>query len=128
MLLKPKFRVGSYVFLNIDKKKVNNSRIEILKKYHADEPDDPFNLYALATEYLQEEPLVALGYFEELLTRFPDYLGTYYHAGKLYYALGQSEKSKEVLQKGITLGLQQTKAKAVNELRNALNEILDEEL
>ena len=119
---------SSYVFLNISRKKVNNSRIETLKQYMLDEPNDPFNLYALATEYVQEEPLTALGYFEQLLEKHPDYLGTYYHAGKLYQAFQQTEKAKIILEKGIALAFKQQKAKALNELRSALNEILDEEM
>ena len=113
--------------MNISKKKVNNSRIEILKQYVVEEPDEPFNLYALATEYVEEQPKTALSYFEQLLDKFPDYLGTYYHAGRLYYAFGKVDKATEVLKKGIELALGQRQAKALAELRNALNEILEDE-
>lgn len=106
---------------------MNNSRIAILKQYIEEEPEEPFNFYALATEYIREEPSTALQYFELLLERHPDYLGTYYHAGKLYFDLNQTEKAKQVLEKGIQLALVQKQNKALSELRNALNEILDEE-
>jgi len=106
---------------------MNNSRIAQLKKFIEEEPNDPFNVYALANEYILEEPKTALGYFEQLLFQHPDYLGTYYQAGKLYQSFGEIEKAKRVFEQGIELGLKQTKAKTVNELRNALNEILDEE-
>ena len=102
---------------------MNNSRIEILKQYLADEPNDPFNLYALATEYSSDKPHIALHYFEQLLEKHPDYLGTYYHAGKLYQAFGKLEKAKQVLEKGIALAQQQLKTKALNELQSALNEL-----
>jgi tetratricopeptide (TPR) repeat protein len=107
---------------------VNNSRIEILQQYLADEPNDPFNLYALAVEYLPSEPLKAKEYFEQLLAKHPDYLGTYYHAGKLFYSLGETAKGKKTLEEGIALAFAQQKTKALNELRSALNEILDEEM
>ncbi len=106
---------------------MNNTRIEILKQYIVDEPNDPFNVYALATEYVKEEPLTALSYFEKLLEKHPDYLGTYYQAGKLYQAFQETEKAKATFEKGIALAFQQQKSKTLNELRSALNEILDEE-
>ena len=105
---------------------MNNTRITILKQYLEDEPNEPFNLYAIATEYIHEEPHTAMEYFEQLLEKHPDYLGTYYHAGKLYYDFNQVEKAKLVLGKGIELALQQKQNKALGELHNALNEILDD--
>jgi tetratricopeptide (TPR) repeat protein len=116
------------MFLNIYKKKVNNTRIEILKQYIIEEPNDPFNIYALASEYITEEPETALKLYEELLKAHPDYLGTYYQAGKLYQAFQQNEKAKEIFEKGISLAFKQQKSKTLNELRSALNEILDEEI
>lgn len=116
------------MFLNIYKKKVNNTRIDILKQYIIEEPNDPFNIYALASEYISEEPENALKLYEELLKDHPDYLGTYYQAGKLYQAFQQNEKAKETFEKGISLAFKQQKSKTLNELRSALNEILDEEM
>ncbi|MBC7390947.1 MAG: tetratricopeptide repeat protein [Opitutaceae bacterium] len=106
---------------------MNNTRIELLKQYIIEEPNDPFNIYALANEYLTEQPQTALEYFEKLLKNYPDYLGTYYQAGKLYAAFGQTQKAKATFESGIALALRQTNAKTLNELRSALNEILDDE-
>ena len=115
------------MFLNIYKKKVNNTRIDILKQYIIEEPNDPFNIYALANEYVTKEPKTALQLYEDLLKNHPDYLGTYYQAGKLYQSFQQTEKAKEIYQLGITLAFSLQKVKTLNELRAALNEILDEE-
>ena len=65
--------------------------------------------------------------FEEILKNHPDYLGTYYQAGKLHQVFQQNEKAKEIFQLGITLAFNQQKVKTLNELRSALNEILDDE-
>jgi len=107
---------------------MNNSRIEQLRKYIEEEPNDPFNIYALANEYISVQPQLALEYFEELIKNHPDYLGTYYQAGKLYSSFGNPEKAKMAFEQGISLALRQNKAKTLNELRGALNEILDDEM
>ena len=107
---------------------MNNSRIEKLKQYLAEEPNDPFNLYALGTEYLSLAHPTALFYFEKLLLEHPQYLATYYQLGKLYQSLGQTTEAISVFEKGISLAREQQKTKTMNELRSALNEILDEEL
>jgi len=107
---------------------MNNSRIVILKQYIIDEPDEPFNIYALATEYAEEEPLTALNYYELLLEKHPSYLGTYYQLGKLYFSIGLKEKAKMTFEKGIDLAIIKQNSKTLNELRSALNELLDEEL
>lgn len=113
--------------MNLYKKKVNNTRIQLLKQYILEEPNDPFNIYALANEYINNEPQIALAHFEKLLKNHPDYLSTYYQAGKLYYSFGEADKAKKVFERGITLALKQVNSKTLNELRAALNEILDEE-
>ena len=107
---------------------MNNSRIALLKQYLEEEPEEPFNLYALAMEYLGEHPSMALSYFETLLAKHPDYLGTYYHAGKLYQAFQKEQVAKEIFEKGIALAIRLKETKALAELRNAWNELLDEEL
>ncbi len=106
---------------------MNNSRIAILKQYVVEEPDEPFNLYALASEYLAEEPETALQYLQELLFKHPRYLGTYYQIGKLYQSFDRTEEAKDAFHRGISLALELRNAKILQELRTALNEILDEE-
>ena len=105
---------------------MNNTRIELLKQYIKEEPDDPFNIYALANEYITNDPTKALEYFELLLEKHPEYLGTYYQAGKLYQSFNKLEEAKAIFESGITLAIKQVNSKTLNELRAALNEILDE--
>ena len=92
-----------------------------------DEPDDPFNLYALASEYMLEDPAIALKYLQEVLFKHPRYLGTYYQLGKLYQSFGRIQEAKDSFQQGISLALELQNVKTLQELRTALNEILDEE-
>jgi tetratricopeptide (TPR) repeat protein len=66
------------------------NRLEKLLEYIKNEPRDEFLQYALATEYLRlNQTDKALEYFETLLQNHPDYVGTYYHLGKLYEALNR---------------------------------------
>ena len=59
---------------------MNQKRLEQLREMLAEEPNDPFLIYALATEYLNTDKAKARLYFEILLSKYPDYAGTYYHA------------------------------------------------
>ncbi|HEY8400855.1 MAG TPA: tetratricopeptide repeat protein [Cytophagaceae bacterium] len=106
---------------------MQNQRIEQLIQFLKDDPNDPFTIYALALEYLKTDDNKALVYFNQLLNEHPDYIATYYHAGKLFEKLGNKEKAGEVYQKGIQLATQTRKLHALNELRAAYNILMDEE-
>lgn len=101
-------------------------RIKLLHKYHEEDPDDPFNLYALALEYLNADPAKSLELFETLLDRHPDYLPTYYHAAKLHQENGHKENAIQIYQRGIELAKRSSDAKAVRELRSAYDELMFE--
>ena len=78
-----------------------NNRLEKLLQFLAEDPNDPFTLYALATEYKKEDNEKALEYFEKLLTDHKDYVGTYYHTAALYDELGDKDNAKITYQKGM---------------------------
>lgn len=98
-------------------------RIELLKEFLAQDPDDPFNRYALALEYLKTDSRKALELFEQLMESYEGYIPTYYHAGKLLSDLEETERAKQVFQKGIKLAEAAGDAKAARELKNAYSEI-----
>ncbi len=106
---------------------MNKERLSQLHSFLKEEPDDPFILYALATEYSGEAPEKALAYYEKLLEEHDDYVATYYHAAKLYADMGESEKAEQTFRKGITIAQAQNEALALRELQNAYNEFLFEE-
>ena len=105
---------------------MNSQRLKLLQEYLKSDPNDPFNLYAIATEYRNEAPQKALEYFEQLLTQHPDYLPTYYHAANLYAELGKDSSAEEIYNKGIALAKLQGNSLALRELQNALDEFLFE--
>lgn len=106
---------------------MNSSRLDQLKKFLEEDPNDPFTLYAIATEYRKEQPGKAKVYFEKLLKEHPDYLPTYYHAALLYQEMDQTEKAKTLFETGISLAQKQENQLALRELQNAYNELLFEE-
>ena len=102
---------------------MNNGRIKLLENYIAEDSSDPFNYYALALEYVKENPHKASELFDKLLGEFPDYLPTYYAAGTFYAESQQDEIASEILSKGITIARQQQETKALRELQNALQNL-----
>ena len=105
---------------------MNESRLALLAKYLEEDPHDPFNIYAIATEYKREHPEKAIRYYEQLLTDHPEYLPTYYHAAETYQLLDQTDQVEEVYKKGIELAKSQKETTALRELQNAYNEFLFE--
>lgn len=104
---------------------MSQSRLEQLLSFLEEEPNEPFNIYAIALEYSKHNQAQALTYFERLLNEHPAYVATYYHVGKLYEELEMEEKAEAVYKKGITVATEQNEALASRELQNAYQEFLD---
>lgn len=103
---------------------MNESRIELLKKYIEEEPNEPFNHYALANEYLASDAQKALNLFSEVLVKFPDYLPTYYQTAKLLEEFELEEKALNIYTAGIELAKIQGNHKTLNELNSAYQNLL----
>jgi tetratricopeptide (TPR) repeat protein len=106
---------------------MNSERLNQLLVFQKEDPNDPFIIYALATEYSSSNIEKALEYFELLLTQHPDYLATYYHAAKLFADIEETKKAEHLFKKGIDLARTQKESLALRELQNAYNEFLFEE-
>ena len=106
---------------------MNNERIQQLIRFVQEEPNDPFNIYALAMEYLVGEPRQARVYFDQLLSEYPDYLPTYYHAAVLYADLDERDRAAELYEQGIKLAQVQQNQKTLLELQRAQQAFEDDE-
>jgi len=95
------------------------NRIEQLKQFIAEDPNDPFPRYALALEYLHHQPELARKCFQELLEQFPHYLPGYYPAAHLFIDLGEAEEAERTFQSGLDLARKQGDRKTEGELRQA---------
>lgn len=103
----------------------NPDRIARLNALLADAPADSFLMHALALEHLKlGEDTRARSLFEELLSLNPDYVGSYYHLGKLIERIGSVEDACRVYEKGIEKAMAAADRHAAAELRQALDELL----
>jgi tetratricopeptide (TPR) repeat protein len=98
------------------------SRLQQLLAFYEADPTDAFTIYALATEYRAAEPLRAWEFYEKLLTEHPDYVGTYYHAGKLLE--GKKDEAEQVYRKGLIVSRKAGQLHAASEIQQALNSCL----
>jgi len=102
----------------------SSSRLQQLLAFYADDPNDAFTIYALATEYRPTEPLLAMKYYQTLLDEHPEYVGTYYHAGKLLEQLEKPEEAEKVYRRGLQVSRKAGQMHAASELQQALNQLL----
>ena len=96
------------------------SRLTQLFDFLKSQPDEPFLLYAIAKEY---EGLgqtdEALDYYLKLTTTAPQYVGTYYHLGKLYERLDAPDKALATYATGIEVARAAKDQHALSELMGA---------
>lgn len=102
---------------------MNRDRIKNLEEWIKEDPNEPFNKYALAMEYSQSLPERAAVLFGELLTQHSEYLPTYYISANFYADLGLREKAIQILQSGIILAQKQNNGKTLRELQTILEQL-----
>jgi len=97
-----------------------SNRLQQLIEFLKESPGDAFLMYALATEYLKlGHTDDALRRFETLVEEHPDYVGTYYHLGKLYEALGRQAEAVAIYEKGMQAARNKRDMHALSELQGA---------
>ena len=104
----------------------NLERAKILREYIFEEPDNPFNYYALALEIKDLDPNEASKLFDFLLLQHPDYLPVYFPAANFFFELGQISKANDVFKKGIKLAEYLKETKTLLELKNSYQNFLFE--
>jgi len=105
---------------------MNNPLLSTLQSYYEEDPNDPFNVYALAIEYTKHDAAEAKVYFKILLNEHPEYLATYYQAGAFFAEQNDFETAETVYKKGIELARAQKNLKTQQELQRAYNNFLEE--
>ena len=105
---------------------MNQERIVLLEKFLKEEPNDPFNSYALAMEYYEEDPDKALQLLEGLRTKHQEYLPTFFKLAHLYWDMEEWGKAEEVFINGIKLAEEQEDNKALSELKSTYQNFLFE--
>ena len=102
------------------------TRLELLLKFYEEDPNDAFNVYGLALEYLKTDVKKSNELFDKLLTSNPTYLPAYYQAAKLKEELGAKETALSIYQTGMKLAQKSNDLKTFHELQSAYNELLFE--
>jgi Tfp pilus assembly protein PilF len=101
--------------------KTHKSKISQLAKNVQQDPSDTFSKFALALELLKEDQVEkAQLLFEAILKQDPDYLGVYYHLGKLYQRREMYSLAEEMFTKGIQIATKKNESRTKSELSEAL--------
>jgi Tfp pilus assembly protein PilF len=101
-----------------------SERLKQLESFYKEEPNDPFNIYALALEYQKHDQRKASEFFEKLLRDHPGYVPSYYHAAKLYEQLGERDRAIQTYEVGIEMARKVNDLKAARELKSAYDEMM----
>lgn len=101
----------------------NMNRLEQLTQFLQEDPNDPFNVYALALEYQKTDATKARALYDQLLEIHPTYIPAYYHAGNLYVTLNLTERAIRIFEKGIDEARKQNATKAMRELQSVYDEL-----
>ncbi len=102
------------------------NRIELLKQYLEQQPDDSFLRHALALEYVKiENDTDAETLFRAVLEDDPEYVGSYYHLGKLLERKGDKENAMATYEAGKIIAKKQEENRTFNELQGALDDLID---
>ena len=101
-----------------------NTRINRLLAFLKEDPADSFSAHALALEYVKLGKLdEAETLWTQLLHRDKNYVGSYYHIGKLFEQKGNADSAVKYYREGIAIAAQLSAKHAQSELQQALDEL-----
>lgn len=102
------------------------SRIDQLNSLLLNMPNDAFLQHALALEHIKiGDDQTAKTLFTLILKSYPDYIGSYYHFGKLLERNNQIEEATKIYNLGMIQAKLAKDNHAYNELQAALEDIED---
>ncbi|MCC6727055.1 MAG: tetratricopeptide repeat protein [Saprospiraceae bacterium] len=103
-------------------------RLQQLLQFQADRPNDAFILFALAKEYEKlGDTETALLHYQNIVQTTPDYVGVYYHLGKLLEKLEQPENAISAYKSGMVVANKLGDRHALSELAAAKMELSDDD-
>lgn len=105
-----------------------SDRLEKLKNFLSENPDDSFLKFAIAKEYekMSNHDLAAQ-FYDAIINDEPDYVGVYYHRAKLFETLGKSDLAINTYKQGLEVAKKLKDFHAASELNTALMNIEIEE-
>lgn len=91
-----------------------------LLRMHEEDPEDLFVMYALAKEMeYTGDKHAALQFYKSIRDKDGDYIGLYYHLGKLLESMDRQEEALEAYDEGIAVAEKLKDRHALQELVNA---------
>jgi len=100
-------------------------RLQRLREMLAQQPTDSFLNHAMALEEIKlGNEAAARVLFESILQRDPQYIGSYYHLGKLLERQGDETAAIEVFERGMEVAKKLGDQHALNELRGAYDNLI----
>lgn len=100
-------------------------RIQKLQEFLTASPNDNFLKHALALEYIKiNNTRKARELFEDILSKSPDYIGSYYHLAKLLEQLGEKENAISWYEKGMAAAKAAKDNHAYSELQSAYEDLV----
>lgn len=104
------------------------TRLEQLQQLLEASPADSFLLFAIAKEHEKlQSDTQALSYYLRLKEQDPNYVGLYYHLGKLYERQGKFQQAWAIYSEGMAVAKAAGDQHAQSELAGARLELGDEE-
>ncbi|RYE24097.1 MAG: hypothetical protein EOP51_08440 [Sphingobacteriales bacterium] len=102
-----------------------NERIEKLRSFLVQSPNDCFLNHALALEYVKlGDETEAQKLFEYNLQQDVNYVATYYHLGKLLERIGQSDVAMGIYEKGMQVAKSVNDMHSYNELQGSYEDLV----
>lgn len=96
------------------------NRLDQLLKFLEESPDDSFLKFAIAKEHEKVSAHdKALKYYLDIHENDSNYIGLYYHLGKLYEVINRRQLALNIYKQGIELGKKNGDFHSVSELNNA---------
>jgi Tfp pilus assembly protein PilF len=103
---------------------MSNQMITLLESFLKQDPNDGFTRFALAMEYKKFGDInKSEEVYRDLLEHDPNYVGAYYHLGKLYEETGQLDLAIQTYKTGIEIANSVNDFHASSELQQALMEL-----
>jgi tetratricopeptide (TPR) repeat protein len=105
---------------------MNSSRLEALKKFLEEEPNDIFTRYAIALEYASMQNLPeAIAKLEEVIAFDPNYVPAYQQLGSYLRQAGRKDDALKILERGIQVAALVGDTHAQGEMQEAIDDLED---
>ncbi len=97
------------------------NRLELLMDMLKQDPNDTFVLFAVAKEYEKlDDTASAILYYEKLKAVDSNYVGLYYHLGKILEETEEIEKAQAIFKEGIQVAMDLKDQHSLSELKGVL--------